>query len=117
MSDPDVSHARSALAASKTIALTTYRRDGSEVTTPVWFHSNGDVFYVTGRRSAYRHSRIEGDQRVVVAPCTSRGKVVGVALAGRAEFVEPADMSEVIAGKKLGAKLPTHRLGLTCRRR
>ena len=97
------------LLAAKTLALTSYRRDGSAVTTPVWFHEEPDgALVVTGARTAHRHARIRRDQRVAVAPCTARGTVTGATLTGTAEVLGADELGDVLAAKK--RRYPAFRL-------
>ena len=89
------------LLAARTLALTTYRRDGSAVTTPVWFHEEPDgALVVTGARTAHRHARIRRDARVAVAPCTARGRVTGATLTGTAEVLGPDELAGALAAKR-----------------
>lgn len=109
---PDASgptDARRHLVRGKTLALTTYRRDGSAVTTPVWFHEEADgALVVTGLRTAHRHARIRRDGRVAVAPCTSRGRVTGSTLTGTATVVDDEDLAGALAAKR--RRYPAFRL-------
>lgn len=58
------------------LLVTTYRRDGTAVPTPVWFAgTNGRYLVVTGADSG-KVKRIRANSRVEVAVCTSRGRVV-----------------------------------------
>ena len=98
---PDATAARRRLLRGKTLALTTHRRDGSTVTTPVWFHEEADgALVVTGLRTAHRHGRIQRDARVAVAPCTSRGRVTGPTLTGTAEVLGAGELAAALAAKR-----------------
>jgi hypothetical protein len=68
----------------RTISLTTFRRDGEPVATPVWFAPDGphDLVVVTGPGTA-KLKRLRHDPRVVVVPCTTRGRVAADAPAAR----------------------------------
>lgn len=78
------------LGASKYISLTTYRRDGSPVATPVWVVGEGDCLRVITRADAGKAKRIRADGRVSVAACDMRGNVRGPSLAGAARLEDPA---------------------------
>jgi PPOX class probable F420-dependent enzyme len=55
------------------ISITTFRRDGSPVATPVWVAADGELLYVwTGARTG-KAKRIRHNPAVTVAPCTARG--------------------------------------------
>lgn len=57
------------------VALTSYRRDGTGVRTPVWVVGHGDALLVwTGARTG-KASRLRRDPRVDLAPCSRRGRV------------------------------------------
>ena len=90
------------------LLLTTTRRDGTPVPTPVWFQgSNGRYVIVTGSTSG-KVKRIRNNPRVEVAVCDSRGNVLpGAAiLAATARVLDGAD-AETAAGrvkKKYGIK-------------
>jgi PPOX class probable F420-dependent enzyme len=65
--------------------LTTYRRDGSPVHTPVWAAAVGDRLYVRSKRAAGKVRRLGRDPRAIGAPCSGSGRRVGegVAASGR----------------------------------
>ena len=76
------------------VALTTWRRDGTPVATPVWFAPLGDgrLAIVTDAEAGKR-KRLRNDPRCTVAACDVRGKVHGPELPARAEVVDdPARM-------------------------
>ena len=60
----------------KYVALTTYKKDGSTKTLPVWIADFGDgqVGFTTSS-SSYKVIRINNDPRVIVQPSDSRGTV------------------------------------------
>jgi uncharacterized protein len=55
------------------IALTTYRRDGRPVTTPVWAVALGGKLYVVTTRSSGKARRAEATGRVRFASCNMNG--------------------------------------------
>jgi len=61
----------------KRALLVTYRRDGTGVPTPVWAAPAGGALYVRTERSAGKVKRMRRDDRVLVAPCTVRGRPLG----------------------------------------
>ena len=65
------------LAREKCISLTTFRRDGSPVATPVWFVPDGDRLLVWTFADRGKVRRIRREPRVTVAPCTYRGAPTG----------------------------------------
>jgi uncharacterized protein len=69
-----------AFAKPKYLALTTFRKDGRAVSTPVWFAHDGDrLVVITGRESG-KAKRIRNGSRVLVAPCDMRGRPNGEAV-------------------------------------
>lgn len=76
----EVAHCKRAL-------LTTFRRDGTPVSTPVWAAPDGERpqrLYVRSERSAGKLKRLRNDARVLVAPCTVRGEPLGAPFEARA---------------------------------
>jgi PPOX class probable F420-dependent enzyme len=64
------------------MAFTTFRPDGTPVTTPVWFVSDGgELLLWTGAGTA-KLRRLRRVPRCTVAPCTMSGRVTGRALEG-----------------------------------
>ena len=71
----------------KYLSLTTFRKNGVGVKTPVWFAETGGVIYVMTRGDSVKVKRIRNNPEIRVAPCTIRGKVVGPEFAGRARIL------------------------------
>src|SRR5476651_2390531 len=61
----------------KYISLTTFRKAGGAVPTPVWFGEENDKLYVMTSSKSGKYKRIRNNPQVRVAPCTIRGKVTG----------------------------------------
>ena len=59
------------------VSLITYRRDGREVATPVWFAASGDKLYVFSAGEAGKVKRLRHTARAQVAPCDARGGLRG----------------------------------------
>jgi len=58
----------------KYVALTTYKRDGSEKTLPVWIADFGDgTIGFTTASSSYKVKRIANDPRVALQPSNAKG--------------------------------------------
>jgi PPOX class probable F420-dependent enzyme len=67
------------------LSITSFRRDGTGVVTPVWFVSDGTrLFALTDLHSA-KIRRIRRNPRVLVAPCRVDGKLRGEPIAASAE--------------------------------
>ena len=78
------------LARSKYVSLTTFRRDGTPVATPVWVARQGDELVVYTARSSGKVKRLRNDDRVLVAPCDMRGRVTGDVVEGTARLQDDA---------------------------
>jgi len=73
------------------ICLTTFRKNGVAVPTPVWFGEANNKLYVMTRSDAGKYKRIRNNPRVQVAPCTMRGKVTGPQFNATARILLPQD--------------------------
>ena len=88
------------LADSRYISLTTFRRDGSTVSTPVWVVSDdGSRLLVWTGGSTWKAKRIRRDPRVLVARSTMRGRERGPQLEGSARIVDGFDVKPLIRRK------------------
>jgi PPOX class probable F420-dependent enzyme len=61
----------------KTIALTTYRRDGRAGTTPVSIAVDGDHAYVRSFEASIKTKRLRRNPNVEIAPSSGRGRPIG----------------------------------------
>ena len=86
---------REAILTAQYVALTTYRRDGTPVTTPVWAAEEGGALYVFSNPTAGKVKRIRNSPRVTVAPCSMRGVITGTALPGEAVLLSRDQMPQV----------------------
>lgn len=85
------------LAPEKYISLTTYRRDGRAVATPVWMVRDGDALTVWTAADSGKVKRLRRNTQVTVAPCDARGRTHGAAVPGRAQLLDAAGTEEVKA--------------------
>jgi len=78
------------------LSVTSFKRDGSGVATPVWFVSDGSrLFAFTDLRSA-KIRRIHRNPHVLIASCRPGGKLRREPVAARAEVLTaPADLERV----------------------
>ncbi|MFU8850932.1 PPOX class F420-dependent oxidoreductase [Micromonospora sp. SL1-18] len=76
------------LAAEKYVLLTTFRRDGRAVPTPVWAVRDGDALAVWTASDTGKVKRIRRNGRVTVAPCDVRGRPHGTALPAHAALCD-----------------------------
>ncbi|MGS2613934.1 PPOX class F420-dependent oxidoreductase [Micromonospora sp. LZ34] len=78
------------LAAEKYLLLTTFRKDGRAVATPVWAVRDGDALAVWTAANSGKVKRIRRSGEVTVAPCDVRGRPHGEPVAGHATLCDPA---------------------------
>lgn len=88
------------IGASKCIALTTFKRDGSRISTPIWFNVMDGKINVTTETGAWKVKRIVNNPNVEFAACTQRGKVTGQTFGGTARILTPVELAAVISAKK-----------------
>jgi PPOX class probable F420-dependent enzyme len=75
----------------KYISLSTFRKTGVAVPTPVWFGERDDKLYVKTRSDSGKYKRIRNNPQVRIAPCTIRGKVTGPEFAATARILPTGD--------------------------
>jgi PPOX class probable F420-dependent enzyme len=75
----------------KYISLSTFRKSGAGVPTPVWFGEQDDKLYVMTRSDSGKYKRIRNNPQVRIAPCTIRGKITGPDFAAKARILPPED--------------------------
>ncbi len=72
---PDQDAPLAVLGRSPYVSLTTFRKNGTGVATPVWAASDGTELYVWTRADSWKVKRLRNDKRVVVTACDVRGRV------------------------------------------
>jgi len=91
-------HAFDAIPAARTILLTTYRRDGTPVGTPVnVVVGPGDVAYIRTFDPSGKLKRMRRNADVDVAPCTVRGRVTGPTVPARVRILTGAESDTAAA--------------------
>jgi PPOX class probable F420-dependent enzyme len=93
----------------KYISLTTFRKSGVGVATPVWFGEEAGKLYVMTRSDMGKTKRIRNNPQVRVAPCTIRGIVTGAEIAATARILPPeqhARARQAINRKYWAARIP-----------
>ena len=82
------------------ISLTTFKRDGTPVSTPVWVVSDdGRRLLVWSGAETWKVRRLRRDPRVLVAPATFRGRERGERVAGRARLIPDPRIDDLLRGK------------------
>lgn len=60
---------------SEYVSLTTYRKDGTPVATPVWAAAAGEELFIWTRSDSWKVKRIRNNSRVTVTVCDVRGRI------------------------------------------
>jgi uncharacterized protein len=81
----------SAIQGQKYISLTTFRKNGVGVPTPLWFGEENGKLYVMTIGNTGKVKRIRNNPQVSVAPCNMRGKVTGSEFAATARLLPAED--------------------------
>lgn len=93
----------------KYVSLSTFRKSGAAVPTPVWFGEQGDKLYVKTRSDSGKYKRVRNNPQVRIAPCTIRGKITGPEFAATARLLPPEDWpraQDLIERKYWLARIP-----------
>jgi uncharacterized protein len=80
-----------AIQGQKYISLTTLRKTGVGIATPVWFGEDDGKLYVMTRSDMGKAKRIRNNPKVRVAPCTIRGTVTGAEFGATAHILPPEE--------------------------
>jgi uncharacterized protein len=86
-------------------SLTTFRKNGDAVPTPMWFAESNGIIYINTGATSGKVKRIRNSGRVTLAPCTSGGKVTGEVIEGKARIIsDPQEiaLAEATLAKKYG---------------
>ena len=88
----------------RTVLLTTYRRDGTPVGTPVSIAVEGDRAFFRTYDKAWKSKRLRRNPAVTVAPSTMRGKATGPAIYAHARLLSGDEATH--AARALARKHP-----------
>ncbi|MBT2419430.1 PPOX class F420-dependent oxidoreductase [Streptomyces sp. ISL-22] len=84
----DTSPAR--LGAGKYLLITSYRKNGTGVATPVWVVPDGDALGIWTVADSWKVKRIRARGDVLVGPCDLRGRPTGEQVPATAEICDEA---------------------------
>ncbi|MFJ9896375.1 PPOX class F420-dependent oxidoreductase [Streptomyces sp. NPDC091280] len=76
------------LGAGQYLLITTYRKNGSPVPTPVWVVRDGDTLGVWTVADSWKVKRIRARGDVLVGPCDLRGNPTGGSVPATAELTD-----------------------------
>jgi len=93
------------LSAGKYVSITSFRRDGTPVATPVWLVRRNDELLVLTQAESGKAKRIRNNASVLVARCDARGRITGEQLPATARVQDETTTH-------LTANLVQHRYGL-----
>jgi PPOX class probable F420-dependent enzyme len=96
---------------SRYVSLTTYRKNGTAVATPVWHVLSGGELFIVSDASAGKVKRIRRDGRVAVTVCDMRGRIApgAVSAEGTARLLD--DAGTQVARKLIAGKYAMSRIG------
>jgi uncharacterized protein len=86
----------------KYLSITSFKRDGTGVATPVWFVHEAGRLLVQTDASSGKVKRIRRNPRVMIAPCTATGRLRAEPVTARAQVLpddEFGRVKELIARK------------------
>lgn len=86
------------IAEERFVSLTTFRRTGESVSSPVWIAHDGDDLIVTTPAGSGKVKRLRNNAKVELRPCSRRGRVEDGApsITGTASILStPADVQEL----------------------
>ena len=89
-----------ALAKEPFVSITTFKRDGTPVSMPVWCAADNGTLLVFSEANSWKVKRIRRDAHVRVAPCSARGKPRGPAVDADASLVQETAKVEALLAKK-----------------
>ena len=98
-----------AIEGQKYISLTTFRKNGQAVATPVWFGEENEKLFVMTRSISGKYKRVRNNPQVRVAACTIRGTVTGPEFAATARILpvqEHGRARQAIKRKYWAARIP-----------
>jgi PPOX class probable F420-dependent enzyme len=75
--------------------LTSFRRNGQGVSTPVGITINGDKAYFTTWSTTGKVKRLANNPHITLAPCKQRGAVIGPAVGAIARRLEGEEAQRV----------------------
>lgn len=79
----------------KYLSITSFKRDGSGVATPVWFVQENGRLLVETDADSYKVKRIRRTAWVRVAPCSATGRLHSEPVTGLAELLPESEIGRV----------------------
>lgn len=79
----------------KYLKITSYKRNGTAVATPVWFVEQDGRLLVETDAASGKVKRIRHDPAVLVAQCSASGRLRGDQMSAVAELLPPSEVARV----------------------
>ena len=92
------------LADEEFVSITTFKRDGTPVSTPVWVAGENGNLLVISEEDTWKVKRIRRDGHVRIAPCGARGAVTGEPVDAEATIEPDTAAVEKLLARKYGWK-------------
>ncbi|GAB3466288.1 PPOX class F420-dependent oxidoreductase [Actinophytocola sediminis] len=96
------------LGRSSYVLVTTFRRDGTPMPTPVWVARDGDELIIWTQSTAGKVKRVRNNPRVELTECDARGRTRGASVTGTARILDAE-------GTEHGRRVLKKKYGLTGR--
>jgi PPOX class probable F420-dependent enzyme len=100
--------ATTGLAEESFLALTTFKRDGTPVSVPVWCAGENGTLLVFSEANSWKVKRIRRDPHVQVAPCSARGRPRGPAIDADAAILADTATVEALLARKYRRLWPAY---------
>lgn len=100
-----MTHVWDSLNTEQYVNLTTFRKNGDGVPTPVWFVRDGDKLFIYTQANSGKVKRIRNNAQVTLAACNVRGEAHGELLNAHARILTADESThiEALFDKKYGA--------------
>lgn len=84
-----------AILRAKYVSLTTFKKDGTPVATPLWAAADGSTLVMWTVADSWKVKRLRRNPKVVVQACDFRGKLSGEPVSATAAVLDAAGAEEV----------------------
>ncbi len=92
------------LANEEFVSITTFKRDGTAVSTPVWVAGENGNLLVISEADTWKVKRIRRDAHVRITPCSARGSPRGDPVEAEATIEPDTAVVEKLLARKYGWK-------------
>ena len=98
-----------ALSTEPFVSITTFRRDGTPVSVPVWCATDNGALLVFSEADSWKVRRIRRNGHVRIAPCSAQGRPRGPAVDADASLVEDTKRVQALLARKYPWAWPAYR--------